>query len=225
VSSTVVIILITIAALVLALIAFLIIRRQRYVRALRGRGWTFESRPALESVLDHHAPPFGLGFVRKVDEAISGTTAAGIPFRVFEYASSEGGPRFDDRIASLRLPLPLPDLFVSAEQMRTGVQAASIEVDPRFQVRAADSGYARMALSARVLEAIAAFGQARHRVDLTIDGEHLVAVGAPKDPDQLQAYLELLAGSPRPSTRPAQRRTRWRRRRLDSASTAIPTGN
>ena len=46
VSSTIVIILIVIAVLVLALIAFLIIRRQRYVRALRGRGWTFESRPA-----------------------------------------------------------------------------------------------------------------------------------------------------------------------------------
>lgn len=34
-----------------------------------------KSKPALESVLDHHAQPFGLGFVRKVDEAISGTTA------------------------------------------------------------------------------------------------------------------------------------------------------
>jgi hypothetical protein len=66
VSSTIVIILIAIAVLVLALIAFLIIRRQRYVRALRKRGWTFESKPALESVLDHHAPPFGIGFVRKV---------------------------------------------------------------------------------------------------------------------------------------------------------------
>jgi type II secretory pathway pseudopilin PulG len=44
-NSTIVIILIAIALLVLAVIAFLIIRRQRYVRALRGRGWTFESRP------------------------------------------------------------------------------------------------------------------------------------------------------------------------------------
>jgi hypothetical protein len=86
-NSTIVIILIAMALLVLAVIAFLIIRRQRYVRALRGRGWTFESRPALESVLDHHAPPFGLGFERKVDEAVSGTTAAGVPFRVFEYAT------------------------------------------------------------------------------------------------------------------------------------------
>jgi hypothetical protein len=86
-SNTTVIILVTIGVLVVAMIAFLIIRRQRYLRALRGRGWTFESRPALDWVLDHHAPPFGLGFVRKVDEAISGTTANGVPFRVFEYAS------------------------------------------------------------------------------------------------------------------------------------------
>src|SRR4029077_1410877 len=112
--------LIVVAVLVLALIAFLIIRRQRYVRALRERGWTFESRPALESVLDHHAPPFGLGFVRKVDEAISGHTTNGVPFRVFEYAHV-GDPRFDARVASVQLGLPLPDLFVSTDQAREGV--------------------------------------------------------------------------------------------------------
>jgi hypothetical protein len=189
VSSTVVIILIVIAVLVVGLIAFLIIRRQRYIRALRGRGWTFESRPSLESVLDHHAPPFGLGFVRKVDEAISGQTATGMPFRVFEYTSSDGGPKFDDRVASMQLPLPLPDLFVSTDCARSGVQLPEIEVDPRYQVRAADAAYAGTALSASVLEAIVAFGQAGHQVDLSVDGQQLVAVGAPKDPDQLQGYL------------------------------------
>ena len=191
-SSTIVIILIVIAVLVVGLIAFLIIRRQRYVRALRGRGWTFESRPSLDWVLDHHAPPFGLGFVRKVDEAISGQTAAGVPFRVFEYTSSEGGPKFDDRVASMQLPLPLPDLFVSTDHARGGAELPQVEVDPRYQVRAADAGYAGTALSASVLDAIAAFGQAGHKVDLSIDGQQLVAVGTPKDPEQLQGYLEKL---------------------------------
>jgi hypothetical protein len=191
-SSTIMIILIVVAVLALSLVAFLIIRRQRYVRALRGRGWTFESGPSLEWVLDHHAPPFGLGFVRKVDEAISGQTRGGVPFRVFEYASSGGGPRFDDRVASLQLPLPLPDLFICTDQARSGVELASVEVDPRFQVRARDAGYARTALSGSVLDAIAAFGQAGHRVDLGIDGQQLVAVGAPKDPERLVAYLEQL---------------------------------
>ena len=191
-SQTVVIILIVIAVLVLGLIAFLIIRRQRYVRALRGRGWTFESRPSLESVLDHHAPPFGLGFVRKVDEAISGQTAGGVAFRVFEYESSEGGAKFDDRVASMQLPLPLPDLFLSTDQARGGVELPPIEVDPRFQVHASDSGYAQAALSGPVLDAITAFGSAGNKVDLSIDGHQLVAVGAPKDPERLQTYLEQL---------------------------------
>ncbi len=191
-SSTIVIILIVIAVLVVGLIAFLIIRRQRYVRALRGRGWTFESRPSLDWVLDHHAPPFGVGFVRKVDEAISGQTASGVPFRVFEYTSSEGGPKFDDRMASMQLPLPLPDLFVSTHNARSGVELPPVEVDPRYQVRAADAGYAGTALSASVLDAITAFGQAGHKVDLSIDGQQLDAVGTPKDPEQLQGYLEKL---------------------------------
>ena len=193
-NSTIVIILIAIALLVLAVIAFFIIRRQRYVRALRERGWIFESRPALESVLDHHAPPFGLGFVRKVDESISGTTSTGVPFRVFEYQSSEGGPKFDDRIASVQLPLPLPDLFVSIDGVRSGVRGVSVDIDPRFQVWAADANYARTALSAGLLDAIATFGQSGQRVDLSIDAQQLVAVGAPKDPDELQTYLERLAG-------------------------------
>jgi hypothetical protein len=191
-NSTIVIILIVIAVLAVGLMAFLIIRRQRYIRALRGRGWIFESRPSLDWVLDHHAPPFGLGFVRKVDEAISGQTATGVPFRVFEYTSSEGGPKFDERVASLQLPLPLPDLFISTDHERSGVQLPQVELDPRFQVRAADVGYPKTALAASALDAVAAFGQAGHRVDLSIDGQQLVAVGAPKDPEQLQSYLEQL---------------------------------
>jgi hypothetical protein len=186
-----VIILIVVAVLVLALITFLIIRRQRYVRALRGRGWTFESRPALESVLDHHAPPFGLGFVRKVNDAISGHTTTGVPFRVFEY-EHDGRLRFDDRVASVQLALPLPDLFVTTDQERDGVQLPTVEIDPRFQVRAADPGYARSAMSGTVLDTIATFGQAGRVVDLSIDGQQLVALRAPKNPEELQTYLEQL---------------------------------
>jgi hypothetical protein len=44
VSSTLVIILVVITVLVLALIAFLIIRRQRYIKSLRKRGWMIHPR-------------------------------------------------------------------------------------------------------------------------------------------------------------------------------------
>jgi hypothetical protein len=43
-----------------------------------------------------------------------------------------------------------------------------------------------------VLDAITAFGSAGNKVDLSIDGQQLVAVGAPKDPERLQTYLEQL---------------------------------
>ncbi len=174
-------------------VVVLLVRRRRYVASLRERGWTFDTSPSLESVLDHHAPPFGLGLVRAVDEGITGTTRGGVPFRVFEYAVKAGGPRFDARLASLGLPATLPDLFVSAGPVREGVRLPAVPLDPTLQVHAADPAYARALLSPGVLTALAALGQAGHRVDLSVDGAALVAVGAPKDPDALEAYLELLA--------------------------------
>ena len=171
----------------------LLVRRHRYVASLRERGWSFETAPALESVLDHHAPPFGLGLVRAVDEGIAGTTRGGVPFRVFEYEVKSGGPRFDARLASLRLPATLPDLFVSAGGVREGVRLPAVALDPALQVRAGDPAYARALLSPAVLAALAAFGQAGHPVDVSVDGAQLVAIGAPKDPDVLDAYLEALA--------------------------------
>jgi hypothetical protein len=192
-SDLAVIILVAVIAVVLAVVAFLIIRRRRYVLDLRRRGWTFDSKPALDWVLDHHAPPFGMGFERGVDEGVSGTTAAGVPFRVFEYTSKEGGPRFDQRLASLQLPIALPDLFISGAEPRTGARVPAVDLDPYLQVRAGDPGYARAVLSSAMTGAIATFGQAGHRIDLSIDGFQLVSVGAPKDPDALQAYLDLLS--------------------------------
>ena len=171
----------------------LLVRRHRYVASLRERGWTFETAPRLEWVLDHHAPPFGLGLDRAVDEGVTGTTRDGVPFRVFEYAVKGGGPRSDDRLASLRLPLALPDLFVTAGPPRAGVRLPAVDLDPALQVRAADPAYTRALLGPAVLAALAALGRAGHPVDVSVDGAQLVAVGAPKDPEQLAAHLEALA--------------------------------
>ena len=60
--------------------------------------------------------------------------------------------------------------------------------DPRDYMKPA-----REAMKKVCIARMTAFGQAGHRVDLSVDGQQLVAVGAPKDPDQLQAYLERLA--------------------------------
>lgn len=184
---------VAIVVVALSVAALVIIRRQRYVRALRGRGWLFDSSPALPSVLNQHAPPFGLGFERKVDELITGRTRSNVAFRVFEYAYSGGGPKSDARLASLALPLALPDLFVSTTGPRSGLPYPSLALEPGLGVWAANPGYARQVLTPPVLAAVAAFGAAGHRVDLSIDGANLVSVGAPKAPDLLEAYLDLLA--------------------------------
>lgn len=192
-SSTATTVLVVIIAVVVAVVVLLVIRRVRYRRALKARGWWYDPNPALETVLDHQAPPFGVGFERKVDEGVAGGTKAGVPFRVFQYTCTGGGPKFDARVASLQLPVPLPDLFVSTGGVRTGVRFPAVDLDPRLQVRAGDPAYARAVLSPAFLNAVALFGQAGHAVDLSIDGRQLVAVGAPKNPDDLEAYLDALA--------------------------------
>ncbi len=191
-SDTTTIVLVAVIAVVVAVVVALIVRRQRYKKALRDRGWHFDPNPPIEAVWDHQAPPFGLGFDRKADEAISGTTTAGVPFRVFEYAYSDAGPTFDERLASLQLPVALPDVFISTGGVRNGVDLSPIDVDPRLHVRAGNVSAARRVLDQGLLDAIAGFGQAGHRVDLSIDGDHLVAVGAPKKPEELQIYLDAL---------------------------------
>lgn len=177
----------------LAVGTVLLVRRRRYVSALRGRGWVFDSRPPLESVLDHHAPPFGLGFERSTDELVSGRTRIGVPFRVFEYTAREDGPSFDERIASLQLPLALPELFLTGGAPRSGAALPAVEVAPGLTAAAADPAYARALLTSGMLAAVGSLASAGHAVDLSVDGPALVAIGAPKDPDQLDAYLELLA--------------------------------
>jgi hypothetical protein len=186
-------IIIAVVVVVLAVIALLVIRRRRYVKDLQGRGWTFVSSPTLESVLEHQAPPFGLGFKRSVDESISGTTHSGVRFHVFEYACRDGGPPFDERVASLALPLALPGLFITEGPPRSGVNLAPVDIDPAWQVRAAGSDYAHAVLTDGVRAAITSFAAVAGQVDLSIDGDHLVAVGPPKDPDDLETFLEAMA--------------------------------
>jgi hypothetical protein len=180
-------------AVAVVVVVFLVVRRRRYVKELTGRGWAFESKPSLASVLDHFAPPFGLGFERSVDESISGVTRAGVAFHVFEYRYTGAGPRFDARLASLRLPLALPPVFVSHDTPRSGVHLPQVPVDPSCLVQAPFALLAQALLTPAVKQAMTNFGHTAGRLDLSVDGDHLVAVGAPKDPDRLEVYLEALA--------------------------------
>ncbi|MFV0426703.1 MAG: hypothetical protein ACK5KU_06665 [Beutenbergiaceae bacterium] len=167
---------------------YFLVKRARYVRALRDRGWRFDSRPSPEVAHGLTIPPFGVGLRRGTDEHIAGRTQAGIPFQVFEYQQVG-----DANVACLRLPLPLPELVVTAaDQTRRGIVA---QPQPHLGTGATvfcdDDAFARQFLSVAG-SAIDAFA-VRYPLNLAIDGDQLTQVGAPTEPEELAAYLETLA--------------------------------
>jgi hypothetical protein len=176
--------------------AVLVVRRRRYVAKIRALGWTLEPDPGLTQIADLNAPPFGLGLQRSVDELVSGTTAAGHAFRVFDYDYSGAGRGYSERVACLQLPFGLPDVFVSdSEHARTGISPAGMPLvqaeDGNLRAIAADGTLAAQVLTL-VGPGVAAFASLAEQVDLGIDGDQLVVGRAPKDPDDLVAFLAAL---------------------------------
>lgn len=163
------------------------VRRHRYVSALRARGWVFDSRPSPQIARGLVVPPFGLGFRRGTDEHVSGRTRAGTAFQVFEYEAAG-----DARVVCMPLGIALPELVATSPgQVRMGVVLPVRRMLPGGgMLLSADETYADDVLAVAGA-AMAAFA-ARHPLSLAIDGDQLTQVGAPKDPDELEAYLEAL---------------------------------
>jgi hypothetical protein len=179
----------------------LIVRRQRWKKRVRELGWTFESSPSLDPVLPLANPPFDCGFDRKTDELMTGRTSSGRPFMVFEYGYQAGpGGGATRRVALVKLPLPLPQLYLTAVGPRPGVMVPPVDLGPGapFQVLAADPTYARTVVTPGLGQAAIELGRPGsgendpRAIDLSIDGDNLVSAGAPKEPDQLREYLERL---------------------------------
>lgn len=164
------------------------IRRHRYVKAIRERGWHFESNPSPAIANGLLVPPFGVGFRRDTDEHVTGRTRSGVDFQVFEYEAAG-----DARVVCMTLPMPLPEVVVlGPEQSRPGVALPPPQQQlPQATVQGADPAAVEVVLQLAG-GALAAFG-ARHPLNLALDGGQLTQVGAPKDPDELEAYLEALA--------------------------------
>ena len=176
--------------------AFLIVRRRRYLGRLRELGWSHDSNPSLTSLADLNAPPFGLGLQRSIDELVTGTTPGGHAFRVFDYDYSGAGRGYSQRVACVQLPFGLPDAFIgAADHARGGISPAEAHLveagEGPVRVIAADAGLATQVLAA-VSPGVTALATLAEQVDLGIDGNQLVAGRAPKDPDDLQAFLAAL---------------------------------
>lgn len=166
---------------------FFAVKRHRYVKALRDRGWHFESNPSLGVANGLLVPPFGVGFARECDEHVSGRTRSGMEFQVFEYEAAR-----DARIVCMPLGQPLPELVVTSPgQVRMGVALPERQMLPGGGLLlSADAEFAE-AFRAAAGGAVAAFA-ARYPLSLAVDGDQLTQVGAPKAPDELEAYLEAL---------------------------------
>lgn len=178
---------------------FFIVRHQRWKKALADRGWRYDPNPSLAHVQTLGNPPFDVGLVRTIDDAIIGTTSAGWAFQCFEYEYTGAGGSFSDRLAMVNLPQPLPELYVhnrSVTPRRVGVRLPEVPIDPSFSatfmVRAADPAFAQTALNPTARQQITEWSAMRP-LDLSIDHQSLVALGAPKDPEALTEFLDRLA--------------------------------
>ena len=167
---------------------FFAVKRHRYVKALRERGWVFDSRPPIEVANGLIVPPFGLGFRRGTDEHIVGRTRSGIDFQVFEYQAAG-----DARVVCMPLGMPLPELVATSPgQARQGVAAAHRSMLPGGGLLlTADPAFSDVFMS--VASGPMSVFASRFPLNLAVDGDQLTQVGAPKDPDELEAYLEALA--------------------------------
>lgn len=168
-----------IVGLVVAVVIALIVRRQLYVKSLRDKGWTFEGSPTLANTYGLNNPPFGLGYNRKIDDEISGTTTGGVPFAVFEYNAL-------GYVATLALPRPLPELYVGSAP-RPGAVGLQKQLGP-WLVTAGDPAWAEAAMGA-IGASVDALAAAGHPVDLSVDGVRLVALGVPREAQAMESFL------------------------------------
>lgn len=188
----VVLVLVGIAAVVGGVFIFL---RVRYIKAIRALGWNFQDSVDFPAVSELAVPPFGRGFERDPDDLITGTTASGIPFRSFEYKYADGSSKWSGRVATLQLPLPLPELLWSSAPSspgRRGVRSHALDT-PDGVLRAADKAYAQVFMNSAVSAALAALPDEENGADVAVDGQNLVLIGVPKKPEDLQAVIERAA--------------------------------
>ncbi|MET7280425.1 hypothetical protein ABZS29_19470 [Kribbella sp. NPDC005582] len=174
----------------------LFVRRQRYVKALRDRGWTFVGSPAFESVARLSNPPFGMGFKRSPDDQITGLTSSGRPFQVIEYASEY----WKGWVGMVTLSRRLPELWVTGGQTgpRAGVSATMVPVPPQlgagWAVGVQDPVFAQEVLSGQLCIGLLTLAGGQPGVNLSIDGDQLVVLDPPrKDPELLAPWLDQLA--------------------------------
>lgn len=162
--------------------------RQRYIGELTARGWTFVEHPDISVAQGLNNPPFGHGFQRWVDDQVVGRSSSGSSFQAFRYGSSDRTePGY---VVAMRLDRSLPEFYVfPAERRRSYIQGVVV-ADAPFLVVSEDAEYGRCINSA--IAAPLMTMAASYPVDLSIDHDQLVALGADRNPAQLAGFVEAL---------------------------------
>ncbi|MFC0626476.1 hypothetical protein [Kribbella deserti] len=172
-----------------------IVRRQRYIKSLRERGWNFVNSPTYDAVARLERPPFGLGFNRRTDDQITGRTTAGRAFQVIEYSSEH----WSGWVGMVTLSRRLPELWMTggATHPRYGVEATGVpapaQLGPGWRIGTQDPEYAATALTGQACDRLNAMAASRPGLNLSIDADQLVVLDPPrKDVDLLGGWLEEL---------------------------------
>lgn len=167
---------------------WMFMRRRGYIKSLEARGWQFETSPSPEITFGLTVPPFGLSFDRRTDELITGRTAGGVPFQVFEFL---GVPSGRIRVATVPLGFSLPELAVSAAPPRPEI-AAQAQFINGLHVASPDNVFAQefITVAGGRLGALATHAP----LDLTVDGDQIVAIGVGKEPEAIAAFTDALGG-------------------------------
>ena len=175
-----------------------LVRRQRYIDSLRQRGWNFVNSPTFDAVARLGNPPFGLGFVRKPDDQITGLTAQGRPFQVIEYSTSH----WSGWVGMVTLSRRLPELWITGGDTRPryGVLAHAVpappQLGPGWQLGALEPDFAAEVVNPQVcsqLSAMAMSNSGLPGLNVGIDSDQLVVLDPPRQkPELLAAWLEQL---------------------------------
>lgn len=193
-NTAVIVAIVVVLAVAIGVAVFVIVRKQRYVRSIRQRGWEWVERPALSITVGLNHPPFGIGFRRSVDDQVIGSSTSGTPFQAFRYKAD--GFSSSGYVVAMPLPRPLPEFYsFPAEAPRALAAGATISPGPLVAVAPdAAFGHAAAAAMTPALTRPLADGKGRTIApDVSVDHDQLVLLHVPRPVEDLAAAVEWLA--------------------------------
>ncbi|MEO7587305.1 MAG: hypothetical protein ABIS84_04680 [Arachnia sp.] len=198
--NSVVIVLLVVIAVVAVVVGVWFYKKQRYIKAIEARGWTWVESPGIDITIGLNAAPFGVGFARKVDDQVIGRGPTGVPFQAFRYSSDAF--RSGGYVLAMKLPKSLPPAAAFLPDMpRPGLTGALVASSP-LHVVARQTDFGRE-FAAAVIPALGGLRDSKQqpmRADVGVDHDQLVMLHVPREPEDLELAVAWLEGVQRALT-------------------------